>query len=125
MNNLIPRLCIPLLPLAFLALPASCYYDNEEDLYGGAGGCDTTSVRYSGEVQNILQNQCYSCHAVSSNVAGSPFDTYATLKPYAEDGTLLSRINTPGPGQMPPTGLMNACDRQKIEAWVKAGALDN
>lgn len=114
-----------LLVMASVVFTAGCYYDNEEDLYGAPGGCDTTDVRYAGDVLAILQNQCYSCHAVSSNVAGSPFDTYATLKPYAQDSTLLSRINTPGPGQMPPTGLMNACDRQKIEAWIKAGALDN
>jgi hypothetical protein len=124
MKNTIPA-CFLLLLLAVFAVPSGCYYDNEEDLYGGPGGCDTTDVRYSVDVLNILENQCYSCHTTSSNVAGSPFETYSALKVYADNGKLVSLINTPGVNQMPPTGLLPECDRRKIEAWVKAGAPDN
>ena len=102
----------------------SCYYDNEQDLYGGVNGCDTSAVKYSDQVTNLLENNCYTCHSVASDVAGSPFDTYESLLPFAQSGELVNRINddaTP----MPPTGLMPDCDRLKIEAWVKAGAPNN
>lgn len=117
--------CFLLLLLVALAIPSGCYYDNEEDLYGGPGGCDTTDIRYSVEVRNILENQCYSCHTVSSNVSGFPFDNYVKLKQYADNGLLVELMNTPGPRQMPPAGLLPDCDRRKIEAWVKAGAPEN
>ena len=102
----------------------SCYYDNEQDLYGGVDGCDTTAVKYSAQVTNLLENNCYACHSVASDVAGSPFDTYETLLPLAQSGKLVERINDAA-NPMPPTGLMPDCDRLKIEAWVNAGALKN
>ncbi|MBK8554704.1 MAG: hypothetical protein IPL65_02510 [Lewinellaceae bacterium] len=114
-----------LLGFLFLALvPVSCWYDNEEALYGGDLGCDTVNVRYSVEVRGIMQNNCYSCHSTSSNVSGFPFDDYAGLKAYAENGGLVGRMNDQL-SPMPPTGLLSACDRAKIEAWVKAGAPEN
>lgn len=102
----------------------ACFYDSEEELYGTTGGCDTTNIRYSVEVQTLLQNNCYSCHTVNSNVSGFPFETYETLLPYAQNGQLVSRINDAG-NPMPPTGLLPDCDREKIEAWVNAGAPKN
>lgn len=102
-----------------------CYYDNEERLYSSDGTvCDTVDVRYNAVVRPLLENNCYSCHSVANNVAGSPFETHPTLKPLADNGRLVQRINdvnTP----MPPTGLLPECDRLQIEAWVRAGAQNN
>lgn len=109
---------------ALLALPTGCAYDNEEELYGPVESCDTTGMRYSVEIKQILQDNCYSCHTETANISGYPFEDFEILRNYAVTGTLVTRINdhiTP----MPQSGLMDLCKRQKIEAWVNAGALNN
>ena len=111
--------------LALLVPSTACWYDNEEELYGGDNGCDTTGVNYSTQVITILNNNCYSCHSVGSNVAGSTFDNYADLKVYVDNGQLIDLITTDGVGIMPPTGKMSDCEIERIQAWVNAGALDN
>lgn len=107
-----------------LALSTGCDYDNEEELYGPEPTCDTTAMRYSVEIREIVQANCYSCHTVASNISGYPFEDYEVLRDYALSGTLVARINDPIT-PMPQTGLMSLCNRQKIEAWVKAGAPNN
>ena len=43
-----------------LSVPTGCYYDNEEELYGGdTTACDTANMRYSVEIKQILQANCY------------------------------------------------------------------
>lgn len=109
---------------ALLSLPAGCTYYNEEDLYGPPATCDTVGLRYSVEIKQILEANCYSCHTVGSNISGFPFEDFAVIHEYAVSGTLVSRIHDPI-NPMPQTGLMSACNQQKIEAWVNAGAPNN
>lgn len=109
-----------------LSLPYGCYYDNEADLYG-TSACDTTSVTYSTGVVNVLANNCYSCHnAANANDAGGgyQFDSYTLLTDFVTSGTLLNRIND-AQNPMPPTGLIDNCQRLKIQAWINEGAQDN
>lgn len=107
-----------------VALPAGCAYDNEADLYGPEAACDTTAMRYSVEIKEILQDNCYSCHTVTSNISGYPFEEYAQIRDYALSGKLVERINDPI-NPMPQAGLMSLCNRQKIAVWVNAGAPNN
>lgn len=115
-----------LLGLALLTMPSSCYYDNEEDLYGpGTGNCDTTTIRYSVEVKQILAANCNNCHLPGgSTYSGIPFETHAQFQEVALNGKLVDRINNQA-APMPQTGLMDKCSRQKLEAWVNAGAPNN
>lgn len=101
-----------------------CTYNNEEELYGIPGGCDTVQLRYSTRIVPLLQSNCYSCHSTASNVAGLPFDSYESIRPLALNGRLVASINSEI-NPMPTTGLMPLCDRQVIEAWVRAGAPNN
>ncbi|HNW53110.1 MAG TPA: hypothetical protein PKN21_02525, partial [Bacteroidales bacterium] len=56
----------PLALIIALALTlGGCYYDNEEDLYLGSSGCDTTNVTYSGTVVPVFAGYCNSCHSSS------------------------------------------------------------
>jgi cytochrome c5 len=87
--------------------------------------CDTAVVSYSAQVVPILAAKCYSCHAVATNVAQSPFETYATLQDYIDGALVNSLKGTGGYEAMPPSGALSACDIEKIEAWVKAGAPNN
>lgn len=110
--------------IALLGLPAACYYENEEDLYGSST-CITANMRFSVEIKQILQAQCDECHvSTSASYSGIPIETYAEMKEIADNGKLVGRINDQG-APMPQTGLMDKCSRQKIEAWVTDGAPDN
>ena len=109
---------------ALFSLPSACTYYNEEDLYGPPAACDTAAMRYSVEIKEILQANCYSCHTVASNVSGYPFEDFSVLQEYALNGKLVERINDPI-NPMPQGGLMNLCNRQKIASWVNAGAPNN
>ena len=109
---------------ALFSLPAACTYNNEEELYGPVETCDTVGMRYSVEIKQILEENCYSCHTVANNISGYPFEEFETFHDYAISGTLVDRINDVVK-PMPESGLMSLCNRQKIEAWVKAGAPNN
>lgn len=111
--------------LLALSVQPACVYENEEDLYGTDTPCDTVSMRYSVEILEILQDNCYECHLPSSsNYSEISFETYDDVKVLADNGKLVSRINDAS-APMPQSGLMPLCNRQKIEAWVRAGALNN
>ena len=107
-----------------LCVPSGCYYDNEEDLYGVVA-CDTSSLSYKNDIAPILNSYCYTCHVPNSGQAGAtPFNTYNDLKPLT--GSVTLRVDDPV-SPMPPTTAVPLpdCERQKIKAWIKSGALDN
>lgn len=109
-----------------LLLPFGCYYDNEEELYGGGGNtCDTVAMKYSVQIKEILQNNCYRCHVETEpSYSGYSLATYNEVKEYANNGKLVSRTNDVS-SPMPQEGLMENCLRLKIKAWVDAGAPNN
>ena len=110
-----------------MALPTACYWDNEEDLYGPdpITNCDTSGMRFSVEIKQIMTEHCNKCHISSSaTFSGIPYETYDQFKAVAQNGKLLDRINNQA-APMPESGLMSLCNRLKIEAWVKAGAPNN
>lgn len=107
-----------------LAAPSGCYYDNEEDRFPDSN-CDTLNMRYSVEITQILQNNCYKCHKPGgATYSGIPLETYNQVKAIADNGKLVARTNDAN-APMPQEGLMSLCNRLKIEAWVKAGAPNN
>jgi len=111
--------------LLLLTAPSGCYYDNEEDRFPGSNSCDTTSMRFSVEIKQIMEDNCNRCHLESEpNYSGVPFETYDQVKEVADNGKLVDRINDQN-APMPQEGLMALCDRQKIAAWVNAGAPNN
>lgn len=110
--------------LLLLAAPSGCYYDNEEERFPDLT-CDTVGIRYSVEITQILEDNCYRCHLPSSpSYSGISFETYNQLKTVADNGKLVSRTNDTN-APMPQEGLMSVCNRDKIRAWVNAGAPNN
>lgn len=111
-----------------LTIPSACFYDNEEDLYGETSSCDTAGIRYSVEIKAILAENCDKCHIDgASEFSGYELGNYDALKAYVDDGKLIERTNDAS-SPMPPKsdgGLLPDCDRQKIKAWVNAGAPNN
>lgn len=111
--------------LLFLASlsQTSCYYDNEQELYG-TGNCDTTEVSYNLDIKPIIDGNCISCHAPGGEQETAPILNYDDLKNYADNMELVNRTSG-STILMPPSGKMNSCNVALIEAWVKQGALNN
>ncbi|MBL7805036.1 MAG: hypothetical protein JNL02_14945 [Saprospiraceae bacterium] len=109
--------------LGMLGLPSSCYYDNEEDLYGD---CDTSSVRYGNFIQPLLQNQCTpGCHSGAQPTGNLDFNQYINVKTAALDGRLWAALNR-STSWMPQNGpKLDDCTLQRIDTWIKAGAPEN
>lgn len=108
-------------------LIAGCYYDREDELYG-VGTCDVSNVTYTTTIQGILNRySCLSCHAGASPSGGVNLSTYAGIKAKVTDGRLFGAINhNSGFTPMPDGGgKMNACDINKVKAWIDAGAPQN
>jgi hypothetical protein len=94
-----------------------------------AGGCDTTSVKYSSDIVPILQGNCYECHGngTSAGSGGILLQGYSNLTPWASNGFLVGCV-TRAPGYVPMPYLrprLPDCDLNKILAWVHQGALNN
>jgi mono/diheme cytochrome c family protein len=127
--NIRARLIINGLVFLSLLSTSGCYYDKEELLYPGTA-CDVTGVTYGATVTSILSAHCYSCHSAAAgnaNGGGIILDSYNTLYPYVTNGKLMGSINhASGYSAMPKNATkLNACDIQKIQAWVNAGAPNN
>jgi mono/diheme cytochrome c family protein len=122
------RLIALLLPVVLaIALLPGCYYDKGELVYPQKN-CDTTAVTYSKSVQPIMQGYCYACHAGSAvSGSGIKLDTYAGLKPYADNGKLMNSILQNGLSSAMPKGAgkMPDCNIATIRTWVRAGAPNN
>lgn len=102
----------------------ACYYDNEQELYGGNVTCDTIAVSYLTDIKPIIDANCISCHAPGGEQESSPLLTYDDLKKYTDDRNIVDR--TQGTSSlMPPAGRMSNCNVAKITAWVNQGALNN
>jgi len=105
----------------------SCYYSNEEDIYGAGTNCDLTTAKYSQKVSSILSDNCVSCHGAGLQSAGIRLDSYDAVKVFAESG-LLSKVIKHESGVVPmPYGLpkLSDCNISVIEEWVSNGALDD
>ena len=122
-HRIIKNICLILFVVFAVSLNA-CYYDVEEELYA-ASDCDSTNVRYSVEITEILTNNgCLTCH---SDLATLDLNGYADLKVYVDNGALLGSLNhDPAYRPMPDNSpKISACDLNRIEKWVREGALDN
>ncbi len=99
-------------------LISSCYYDNEEELYGK--DCDTTSLTYSADVEKIISK---SCAVAGCHVAGTGrhiYETFAIVQQDVNNGTILERVITNK--NMPPAGGLSECELKTIEEWINQGA---
>jgi hypothetical protein len=111
-----------------IAFFAGCSKTSEDKL-ASSGLCDTVGVKYSVQIVNILQQNCYQCHGNGSTIGsgGVSLYTYGQLKAYADNGLLLGDI-THEPGRIGMPYLLPKlpdCEINTILAWVLAGAPNN
>jgi hypothetical protein len=116
----------------FLAILSSCYYDNEEELYPGQAGCDTTNVAYSGTVFPIIDENCTDCHSGSAPQGNVLLQDYATISaagaiPAGNYGSLYGVVSHhPDNSPMPKNGAqLSDCKIAQIKKWIDDGTPDN
>lgn len=122
------KLSIPVIALIL----SSCYYTNQETLYGKPGGdCNPSMAMYSMDILPILQTNCLSCHSTAAVAGGDGgghnFEIFSVLKTMALNGKLVGSVDhLPGFFPMPQFGnKLGDCEISKIKIWVKNGALNN
>lgn len=114
--------------LGMLLLLGSCYWDNEETLYGSTDStCEVSAVTLTASVMPILDYNCNGCHSTESaaGIGGNiVLDQYALLKKYADNGSLLGSIkHQSGYDAMPRSAAkLSACDILTIQTWIQNGA---
>lgn len=77
-------------------------------------------ITYTNDVSAIMKNNCTSCHGATAPSAGLSLTSYDNVRNAAENGRLLTYIKDSS-NPMPPSGLMPAVERAKIEKWVADG----
>ena len=105
----------------------SCYYDNEEYLYSGAG-CDTTlTATYSGGIEAIIANNCFGgCHEQASGSAGIILEGYVNLKNEVVNGDVMCTIRWEGCSPMPKNSpKLSSCNITLLETWIANGYPEN
>src|SRR5258706_8798309 len=115
----------------FILSITACKKENEEALIKKQGGnvCDTSNVTYSANVLSILQNNCYSCHSLSSGIinVNVNLEGYSNVKMQVDNNNLINAI-THAPGYTPmPYNLpkLSDCNIDIIRAWINGGAANN
>jgi hypothetical protein len=120
------NITIALILVAMAFLPG-CYYDNEVALYPELQ-CDANTVgTFATDVLPLLNSRCNNCHGGSFPSGNIDLTTYNKVMPYVTDGSLLGSVkHASGFVAMPKnSGKLSACDIQKIETWIDAGAANN
>lgn len=97
---------------------SSCYYDNQEDLYGIE--CDTSNLTYSNQMEKIIAESCATtgCHVSGNGIV--IYDSYGSVKNGVDNGTIIDRVINKK--NMPPSGTMSDCNYSLINEWIKQGA---
>lgn len=115
-----------LLIFCSVVLFSSCYYDNEEMLYG-LQTCDTSNVKYSVQIANTIAASCISCHSGAGASGGIRLNTYTDVRNSAMSGRLLGSItHAPGFRAMPDfSPKLPECRIAEIRTWIRNGMLDN
>lgn len=125
------KICASLLTCFTGLLLSSCYYDVESELYppSTATTCDTVNVTYSGQVQPVIESNCYTCHSNAAAAAAGGnvmLEGYANLQRVASEGRLYRAISHTGPSPMPKGGnKLPDCDIRVIKKWIDNGIPNN
>lgn len=97
---------------------SSCVNKNKQTLLGN---CDTSNVKYSVFVTQLIQNECISCHNNASASAGVTLEGYNNVSNNASKS--LTTIKN---GSMPKgKPKLDKCDIAKLEQWINIGKPNN
>lgn len=97
---------------------SSCYYDNQEDLYGIE--CDTENLTYSNQMEKVIAQSCATTGCHVSGTGNVIYDSYGSVKNSIDNGTILDRVINKK--DMPPSEALSDCNYSLINEWIKQGA---
>ena len=105
---------------------SSCYYDNEQLLYGEQT-CNNETVTFAANVSTIINRNCIQCHSASMNSGGVTLEGYENVRVHAESGRLIGAVTHAGGFSPMPKNApkLSDCDIDAIQKWVNEGALNN
>lgn len=91
------------------------------------GPCDTTDIKYSVQVKQVLNDRCVKCHKYPNPKGGVLLQDYASVKTYVDNGKLALSVNQdPGAVAMPYMApKMTDCKVRTILIWINNGAPNN
>lgn len=103
----------------------SCKKENQEDLIQNC--IPVGGVKYSTEVNSIMQTSCLSCHSQQLGLGGVMLHDYNNVKFYVDNGKLLGSIKHETGFSAMPQGQakLSICNIELIETWIADGALNN
>ena len=89
--------------------------------------CNTDNIRFSVEIQTILESGCISCHNESLPSAGIRLDSYDQVVQQVDRGRLLGAIRwEAGYVNMPFGGAqLSDCAIEQMELWIANGMPNN
>tara|TARA_R110002072_G_scaffold125612_4_gene261834 strand:- start:2343 stop:3056 length:714 start_codon:yes stop_codon:yes gene_type:complete len=83
--------------------------------------CDSSDLRYNGNIQPIINQNCVNCHGGANPQAGLLLNNYQNVRSAILNNNLREKINDEANFTvMPPGGKMNACDLERMNAWINA-----
>lgn len=80
-------------------------------------------VSYENDIRPIVNNFCTTCHSGKNPEGDFVLDSYKDVRSYAEEGTLLERIND-ADDPMPPSGQLPKYMRRLFKVWAENGYLE-
>jgi hypothetical protein len=128
MKNLKITFCILSLGLFLMSCSSS-----EPEIVDPGGGSGTGSgpgtsdkITYDKDVKTIINNSCATsaCHDSTNPASGLRLTNYSEVKNAAENGNLISRMNSTS-NPMPASGKLDATTLAVINEWKADGFLEN
>ena len=86
--------------------------------------CDTSNYSFSGRIAAIFSTSCATsigCHSSGSN--NGPFTSYAEIKPFIDNGSIMDRVVVKQ--NMPVAAALPSCDMEVLVKWIGDGAPNN
>ena len=86
--------------------------------------CDTSNYTFSGRIAAIFSTSCATsigCH--SSGSSNGPFTSYAEIKPFIDNGSIMDRVVVKQ--DMPVAAPLPGCDMEVLVKWIEDGAQNN
>ena len=125
--------------LSCLLLSGSCTYDKGQQDEPRPCADVPATVSYVRDIVPIINQKCQACHGASvylTQGGGHNWTDYRELQVYARSGSLLGVLEHKNPlyaavymprliGTTREGPRLEACDIERIRAWVNAGALNN
>lgn len=111
-----------------MAFVNGCYNDKFDEIYPISAyrdPCDSTlDIVYSQSIKLILTYNCVTCHSNSNASGGIKLDTYESAKEQVDNGALYGSVHKQSNYiPMPPAGALQKCEMERLDAWIKNGAL--